>query len=433
MVDRSPRRDERKVHIPAPDDARGREPALPRARARPRPRSHGPGTSVFDAPAQPASAGRAPAAAAAPAARPAASRAPRRAKKGPRRPKLRRILRITALLLPLLLLLALLGGYLYAKSVYDKIEKIPLADVLSDGGTGTNYLIVGSDSRDVEDLVDAGLDPAGFADGGGQRSDTMLLLRFVDGEAKMMSIPRDLYVPIAETGGSQKINAAYNGGPRRLVLTVQQSLGIPIHHYLEVDFVSFAKLVDSLGRHHDRLPATPPSTGTPASTCSEAGPVELDGPQALAFVRSRHYVEVIDGEEVPDATGDLGRVLRQQQFLKAVFSELGSVEEPDHPGPGRGQRGRRAAHRRHPQPVGGDPVRLAPPLARSRAGRAPHPPREQRGRLGALPRARRRRRPRPVPLARRGYGRGTPAARSPSRWPTPRRPGRGPAPPGRRR
>ena len=63
----------------------------------------------------------------------------------------------------------------------------------------------------------------------------------------MMSIPRDLYVPIAETGGSQKINAAYNGGPRRLVLTVQQSLGIPIHHYLEVDFVSFAKLVDSLG------------------------------------------------------------------------------------------------------------------------------------------------------------------------------------------
>ena len=45
-------------------------------------------------------------------------------------------------------------------------------------------------------------------------------------------------------------------------------------------------------------------------------------------MRSRHYVEVIDGEEVPDATGDLGRVLRQQQFLKAVFSELGSVKNP---------------------------------------------------------------------------------------------------------
>ena len=75
----------------------------------------------------------------------------------------------------------------------------------------------------------------------------MLVLRFVDGKAQMMSLPRDLYVPIAETGGSQKINAAYNGGPTRLIHTVQQSLGVPVHHYLEVDFVSFAKLVDSLG------------------------------------------------------------------------------------------------------------------------------------------------------------------------------------------
>jgi LCP family protein required for cell wall assembly len=229
--------------------------------------------------------------------------------------------------LPLLLLLALVGGYLYAKSVYDKIEKIPLADVLSEGGSGTNYLIVGSDSRDLEDLVDAGLDPAGFAEGGGQRSDTMLVLRFVDGKALMMSIPRDLYMPIAETGGSQKINAAYNGGPSRLILTVQQSLGIPINHYLEVDFVSFAKLVDALGGITIDFPNPAFDRGSGLDV-QEAGAVELDGPQALGFVRSRHYVEVVGGEEVPDATGDLGRVLRQQQFLRAVFSELGSVKNP---------------------------------------------------------------------------------------------------------
>ena len=230
-------------------------------------------------------------------------------------------------MLPLLILIALVGGYLYAKSVYDKIEKIPLADVLSEGGNGTNYLIVGSDSRDVEDLVDAGLDPAGFADGGGQRSDTMLVLRFVDGKALMMSIPRDLYVPIAETDGSQKINAAYNGGPSRLILTVQQSLGIPIHHYLEVDFVSFAKLVDALGGITIDFPHPAFDTSSGLDV-REAGAVELDGAQALGFVRSRHYVEVIEGEEQPDATGDLGRVLRQQQFLKAVFGELGSVKNP---------------------------------------------------------------------------------------------------------
>jgi LCP family protein required for cell wall assembly len=235
--------------------------------------------------------------------------------------------RITAVLLPLALVLVALGGLLYARSVFNRIEKIPLADVLSTGGEGTNYLIVGSDSRDVEDLVDAGLDPAGFEDGGGQRSDTMLLLRFVDGEALMLSIPRDLYVPIAGTDGSGKINAAYNGGPERLILTVQQSLGVPIHHYMEVDFVSFAKLVDSLGGITIDFPH-PAFDLNSGLDVRQAGPNHLDGPQALAFVRARHYVEIIDGQEQPDPSADLGRVQRQQQFLKAVFGELGTSKNP---------------------------------------------------------------------------------------------------------
>ena len=330
MVDRSPRRDERKVHIPAPDES-----AAARGAAAPR---NGPvatearaGASVFDAPARPQAAPQ-PKPGARPAGRPPSRPTSPRpaaapAKKGRKRPKLRRVLMLTALLLPLLLLAAAVGGYLYAKSAYDKIEKIPLASVLSTGGSGTNYLIVGSDSRDVDDLVDAGLDPAGFADGGGQRSDTMLLLRFEGGKAKMLSIPRDLYVTIAETSSSQKINAAYNGGPSRLVQTVQQSLGVPVHHYLEIDFVSFAKLVDSLGgiTIDFEHPAFDRNSGLDVKT---AGAVELDGPQALGYVRSRHYVEVIDGQERAEPTGDLGRVLRQQQFMRAVFSELGSAKNP---------------------------------------------------------------------------------------------------------
>jgi LCP family protein required for cell wall assembly len=245
----------------------------------------------------------------------------------PKRPKLRRVLLLTSIFLPVLLLLAALGGYLYAKSVFDRIEKIPLADVLSPSSSGTNYLIVGSDSRSVEDIVDAGLNPDAFEEGGGQRSDTMLLLRFVDGGAKMMSIPRDLYVPIAETGGENKINAAYNGGPRRLVLTIQQALNVPIHHYMEVDFVSFAKLVDALGGITIDFP-NPAFDANSGLDVRQAGPNDLDGPQALAFVRSRHYVEVINGEQQPDPTADLGRVKRQQQFLKAVFGKMGSSKNP---------------------------------------------------------------------------------------------------------
>jgi LCP family protein required for cell wall assembly len=219
------------------------------------------------------------------------------------------------------------GGWLYARSVFDKIEKIPVAEVLSDGGEGTNYLIVGSDSRDPAALEEAGLNPDAFLDGGGARSDTMLVLRFADGGAQLMSIPRDLFVPIAETDSSAKINAAYNGGPRRLILTVQQALGIPVHHYLEVDFVSFASLVDALGGVTIDFPhpAFDRKSGLDVPT---AGPVELDGPQALAYVRSREYVEVVDGRNRPDPTADLGRVVRQQQFLTRVLGKLADSRNP---------------------------------------------------------------------------------------------------------
>jgi LCP family protein required for cell wall assembly len=243
------------------------------------------------------------------------------------RPKLRRVLMLAPLLLPLLLLLVVLGGWLYARSVYNKVEKIPLSDVLTSASTGTNYLIVGSDTRDPQAITDAGLDPGAFEDGGGQRSDTMLLLRFVGGQAKMMSIPRDLYVPIAETDGSGKINSAYNGGPRRLVLTIQQALGIPIHHYLEVDFVSFAGLVDSLGGITIDFPNPAYDTNTGLDV-QQAGAVHLDGPQALAYVRSRHFVEVVNGQDQPDRTADLGRVERQQKFLSATFGKLGHTKNP---------------------------------------------------------------------------------------------------------
>jgi LCP family protein required for cell wall assembly len=246
----------------------------------------------------------------------------------PRRGRRRRLLRLVLILAPVVLLVIAVGGYLYARSVFDDIEKIPLADDLTPtGGDGTNYLIVGSDSRDLEDIVDAGLDPAAFEEGGGERSDTMLLLRFEGDDASMMSIPRDLYVPIADTGTSGKINAAYNGGPSRLVRTVQQSLGVPVHHYLEIDFVSFAELVDALGGITVDFEHPAFDTGSGLQV-DEAGAVHLDGPQALAYVRARHLVEIVNGEEQPDATADLGRVQRQQKFLKAVFVELGSSRNP---------------------------------------------------------------------------------------------------------
>src|SRR3546814_3724749 len=96
---------------------------------------------------------------------------------------------------------------------------------------------------------------------------------------------------------------------------------------LEVDFVSFASLVDSLGGITIEFP-NPAYDRNSGLDVQQAGPVTLDGPQALAYVRSRHLVEVIDGQDRPDATADLGRVQRQQQFLSAVFGKLGDSRNP---------------------------------------------------------------------------------------------------------
>jgi LCP family protein required for cell wall assembly len=230
------------------------------------------------------------------------------------------------LIFSVLVVLGLIGGYLWARSVWNRIDRVEVSEVLSDDGTGTNYLIVGSDSRANLGEGDAGFDPNATA--GGERSDTMMILHLEGGKAKMLSLPRDLYVEIADTGGDHaKLNSAYNEGPARLIKTVTGSLGIPVHHYMEVDFVSFAGLVDGLGgvTVDFEHPAFDVKSGL---YVNEAGPVELNGQQALAYVRSRTYTEVIDGEEQVDATQDLGRIQRQQNFLRAVFSELSDTKNP---------------------------------------------------------------------------------------------------------
>jgi LCP family protein required for cell wall assembly len=222
--------------------------------------------------------------------------------------------------------LCLLGSFLYARSIFNRIERVEVSSSLTSASRGTNYLIVGSDSRaNVTEEGDAGFNGAEAPTG--QRADTIMLMHLEDGKAQTLSIPRDLYVEIAGTGDSQKINAAYGGGPPRLVDTVTQSLGIPIDRYMEVDFVSFAGLVDGLGgiTIDFEHPAQDTASGL---FVPEAGPVELDGDMALAYVRSRHYTELIDGQWVEDARADLGRIERQQKFLAVVIEELSGTKNP---------------------------------------------------------------------------------------------------------
>jgi LCP family protein required for cell wall assembly len=226
-----------------------------------------------------------------------------------------------------LLLFAFCGWYVYR--TYRKLERVEVGQVLSDGGGGgTNYLIVGTDTREG---LDPDMENADVVIGGGvsgSRSDTVVLLRMSSSGNLMLPIPRDLYLPIAGTGEENRINTAIQGGPERLIQTVQQSLGIPVHHYVEIDFAGFLDLVGALGGVEIEFdtPAFDPKSGLDVK---EAGLQELDENQALAYVRSRTYTRVmLDGSTVVDGRGDLGRIERQQAFLRAVMHQAGGARNP---------------------------------------------------------------------------------------------------------
>ena len=178
-----------------------------------------------------------------------------------------------------------------------------------------NFLVVGVDS-------DAGLsksNPITNERDDSKNTDTIMVLRLdpSTGRGSLLSIPRDLYVPIADTGQTHRINYARGISKDALVKTVQSALGIPINHYIEVDFKGFQGLVDAV----DGVPVYFPAAVQDGHTGlhADAGCTTLDGGQALALVRSR-YLETLNssGQWVADPTSDFGRMKRQQAFIRSL-------------------------------------------------------------------------------------------------------------------
>ena len=146
---------------------------------------------------------------------------------------------------------------------------------------------------------------------------------------RLLSIPRDLWLPIAGTGSEDRINTAYSDGRQTLIDTIQESLGIPVNHYIEVDFTGFQRLVEAI----DGVPMwfdTAMRDQQSGLVVNGEGCVTLDGEQALALARSRTLEYVEDGTWHTDPTGDLGRIARQQQLVvdavrRAVSLDLTSA------------------------------------------------------------------------------------------------------------
>lgn len=185
-------------------------------------------------------------------------------------------------------------------------------------GEGT-YLVIGSDSR--ENLPD---DLGGnFGEFGGARADVIMLMQVVDDQVQLLSIPRDLRVEIPSQGVN-KVNAAYAlGGPDLMVDTISSATGIPVNHYLEVDFGGFAHIVDALGGIEIDFPA-PARDEKSGLQVDEAGPQVVDGETALAYARSRSYQELRDGEWQSAGGGDIERTGRQREVLVQILSKASS-------------------------------------------------------------------------------------------------------------
>ena len=175
---------------------------------------------------------------------------------------------------------------------------------------GTNWLIVGSDSR--ADLTPAQRKALATGDAAGSRTDTIMIVHTGSKKTTLLSLPRDTYVPI-DGHGKNKLNAAFAfGGASLLVRTVEEVTGLHIDHYAEIGFGGFASMVDAVGGV--RICVAQAMNDGNAGLNIPAGCQTLNGAEALGYVRSRKF-----------ATGDLERVQHQRQFLAALLSKVASA------------------------------------------------------------------------------------------------------------
>ncbi|WP_421107688.1 LCP family protein [Streptomyces sp. NEAU-S77] len=237
----------------------------------------------------------------------------RRAPKEPlsRRRRLTRL----AIVMVSALLVATGSAYIWVDTQMNRDVDLDKAANRPPLGKGTNYLIVGSDSR-------AGLSAeakqslrTGSAEGG--RTDSMMVLHTGANGTTMMSLPRDSWVRVPsyvrpETGKrygeeQNKLNAAYSrGGPDLLVQTIERNTGLHINHYAEIGFGGFVDIVNAVGGV--RMCVDRDIKDEKSGLDLKKGCQTLDGGKALSFVRQRKQ----------EANGDLGRTQNQQKFLAAL-------------------------------------------------------------------------------------------------------------------
>ncbi len=209
-------------------------------------------------------------------------------------------------------------------------RRVKVGDLVAVPPSGVeNVVLVGSTSRCAlkEQNKAFGLCSEGVT---GVNSDVVMILHLdpTKKTAAILSIPRDLFIPNARPDGANKIDAALAEGPQQLVSAIQQDFGIPIHHYVELNFDSFQGVVNALGGVKMYFPE-PVYDAYSGLNVPKAGCHELNGFQALAVVRARHLqykgpgVTSTDPRSWPqDPESDLSRIRRDHEFLRVLAAAV---------------------------------------------------------------------------------------------------------------
>ncbi len=247
-------------------------------------------------------------------------------------------------------------GYGYFRYEWAQITTAPCPNCSAvANGAPYNVLVIGSDTRVGETPAEA----AQFGDStnaGGQRSDTIKIVH-VDpqtGTASVLSIPRDTFVTLsgvpasAGVSSKNKINASFAAGPNDpdpngtgangLVTTIEDTFGIPISHWIVVNFYGLMDAVNGLDGIKMNVPYPIRDYGDcnsngVYSNCTglniqTAGCQTLNGTEALALSRSRHFEYDQNGQWISDLSSDIGRIERQNLIIEAVVDRAKSTYNP---------------------------------------------------------------------------------------------------------
>ncbi len=259
--------------------------------------------------------------------------------RGRRRRPAERALRALVYVVAALLVVAALG-YGYFRYQWSKVASAPCTTcVAAADGAPYNVLLIGSDTRAGETAAQA--QQFGSVQAApGQRSDTIKIVH-VDpskGTAATLSIPRDTYVTLSGMPASSplsshnKINTAFAYGPNGLVKTVENTFGIPITHYVVINFFGLQDAVNALGGITMDFPYPVRDRDCASGVCHNnsgldipnAGCQVLNGQQALALSRSRYFQYFAGGEWHTDPSSDLGRIERQNLIISAAVDKAKS-------------------------------------------------------------------------------------------------------------